>query len=305
MAEENVMTELRKAMMEAMLLRGFSERTKESYIQGVRGIAAHYHLSPDCLSDEQVRRYLIYLLEERHLAYSSVNLSLNAIRFLFREVLQRPRDQINLPGPRQPQRLPQILSRQEVGRILAAAEDLRHRTLLMTTYAAGLRVSELCHLRVQDIDSERMGIRVEQGKGAKDRYTLLSAHLLQQLRTYWRAYQPHAWLFVHRNGTDPLPVETVQKIYYRARDKAGIAKRGGIHSLRHAFATHLLEAGVDIHTIQRLMGHRSIHSTLRYFHLARAKLLGTRSPLDLLDQVPRAGENDDPVPESLGGEAAD
>lgn len=300
------MTTLRQAMKEAMLLRGFSERTKESYIQGVRGIAAYYRLSPDTLSDEQVRHYLVYLLDERKLAYSSANLALNAIRFLFREVLHRPRDQIALPGPRQPQRLPEILSREEVGRILEAATDLRHKTLLMTTYAAGLRVSELCHLRVQDIDSDRMGIRVEQGKGAKDRYTLLSPHLLEQLRRYWRSYQPEHWLFVHRNGTDPLPVETVQKIYYRARDKAGIRKRGGIHSLRHGFATHLLEAGVDIHSIQKLMGHRSIHSTLRYFHLAQVKLLGTRSPLDLLEQVPQAHEEmDEQIPVSLGGDCLD
>jgi site-specific recombinase XerD len=291
------MTKLRKAMMEAMLLRGFSERTKESYIQGVRGIAAYYDLSPDGLSDEQVRHYLVYLLDERNLTYSSANLALNAIRFLFREVLHRPRNEIHLPGPRQPQRLPEILSREEVGRILEAATDLRHKTVLMTTYAAGLRVSELCRLRVKDIDSDRMGIRVEQGKGAKDRYTLLSPHLLEQLRTYWRTYRPEDWMFVHRNGTDPLPVGTVQKIFYRTRDQAGIRKRGGVHSLRHAFATHLLEAGVDIHTIQKLMGHRSIGSTLRYFHLAQVKLLGTRSPLDLLAEVPQPDEQ---VPESLG-----
>jgi integrase/recombinase XerD len=296
------MTELRQAMLEAMLLRGFSERTQESYIQGVRGIAAYYRISPDLLSDEQVKGYLLYLLTERGLTHSSVNLALNAIRFLFREVLRRPRDRIDLPGPRQPQRLPEILSRQEVGRILEAATDLRHKTLLMSAYAAGLRVSELCHLRVKDIDSDRMGIRVEQGKGAKDRYTLLSPHLLGQLRLYWRAYRPDHWLFVHRNGADPLPVETVQKIFYRAKDKAGIGKRGGIHGLRHAFATHLLEAGVDIHTIQKLMGHRSIHSTLRYFHLAQVNLLGTRSPLDLLEQVPQPDEG---VPESLGGDCPD
>ncbi|MCP3882773.1 MAG: tyrosine-type recombinase/integrase [Sulfitobacter sp.] len=291
------MTKLRKAMMEAMLLRGFSERTQESYIKGVFGIAKYYRLSPDQLSDQQVRHYLVHLLRERKLAYSSCNVALNAIRFLFREVLLRPRNEIHLPGPRQPQRLPEILSREEVGRILEAATDLRHKTLLRTAYGAGLRVSEVCHLRVKDIDSDRMSIRVEQGKGAKDRYTLLSPHLLVQLRNYWRTYQPDDWMFVHRNGVDPLPVDTVQKIFYQARDKAGIRKRGGIHGLRHAFATHLLEAGVDIHTIQKLLGHRSIRSTLRYFHLAQVKLLGTRSPLDLLAQVPQPDEE---VPESLG-----
>jgi len=272
------MTKLRQTMMEAMLLRGFSERTKESYIQGVRGIAAYYHLSPDTLSDEQVRGYLIYLLDERKLAYSSANLALNAIRFLFREVLHRPRNEIDLPGPRQPQRLPEILSREQVGRILEAATDLRHKTLLMTTYAAGLRV--------KDIDSDRMSIRVEQGKGAKDRYTLLSPHLLAQLRLYWRVYRPRGGLFVQRNGVDPLPIDSAQKIFYRAKRKAKIRKRGGIHALRHAFATHLLEAGVDIHTLQKLLGHRSISTTMRYFHLAQTRLLGTRSPLDLLEETP-------------------
>jgi site-specific recombinase XerD len=280
------MTKLREAMKEAMLLRGFSERTKESYIQGVRGIAAYYHLSPDQISNEEVRDYLVYLLRERQLTYSSCNLALNAIRLLFREVLQRPAEAVYLPGPRQPQRLPEILSREEVGRILETATDLRHKTLLMTTYAAGLRVSELCHLRVKAIDSDRRGIRVEQGKEAKDRYTLLSPHLLAQLRLYWRVYRPLEWLFVQRNGVDPLRTDSAQKIFYRAKRKAKIRKRGGIHALRHAFATHLLEAGVDIHTIQKLLGHRSISTTMRYFHLAQVKLLGTRSPLDLLEETP-------------------
>ena len=148
------MTKLREAMEKAMVLRGFSERTHESYIHGVRGLAAYYHRSPDQITNEEVRDYLVYLLRERQLTYSSCNLALNAIRFLFREVLKRPPQEIYLPRPRQPQRLPEILSREEVGRIFEAAEDLRHKTLLMTTYSAGLRVSEVCHLRVQDIDSD-------------------------------------------------------------------------------------------------------------------------------------------------------
>lgn len=278
------MTKLREAMEKAMLLRGFSERTYESYIYGVRGLAAYYHRSPDQISNTEVREYLVYLLRERQLTYSTCNLALNAIRFLFREVLERPAKEIYLPGPRQPQRLPEILSREEVVRIFEAASDLRHKTLLMSTYAAGLRVSEVCHLRVKDIDSDRMSIRVEQGKGAKDRYTLLSPHLLPQLRRYWRVYRPETWLFVHRNGVDPLPKETAQKIFYQARDKAKIRKHCSIHGLRHGFATHLLEAGVDIHSIQKLLGHRSISTTMRYFHLAQTHMLGTRSPLDLLEE---------------------
>ena len=159
----------------------------------------------------------------------------------------------------------------------------KHRALLMTTYGAGLRVSELCQLKVSDIDSARMTIRVEQGKGAKDRYTLLSPRLLAELRRYWVLYRPNAWLFTRRDPAQPISEATVHRIYHGAKARAGITKTGGIHALRHAFATHLLEAGVDIHSIQRLMGHGHISSTLRYFHLARKHLAGTPSPLELLD----------------------
>jgi site-specific recombinase XerD len=152
----------------------------------------------------------------------------------------------------------------------------------MTAYGAGLRLNEICHLRVGDIDSDRMTIRVEQGKGAKDRYTLLSPRLLAELRRYWVAQRPKAWLFTARDPERPIYDHTVQRIFYAAKDRAGITKEGGIHALRHAFATHLLEAGVDVHTIQRLLGHGHISSTLRYFHLARRHLAGTPSPLELL-----------------------
>src|SRR6266705_428554 len=169
---------------------------------------------------------------------------------------------------------------------LSEAQDqsyLKHRAILMTTYGAGLRLNELCHLKLTDIDSARMTIRVEQGKGAKDRYTLLSPRLLVELRRYWIAYRPKQWLFTTRDGAHPVSDATVQKVFYAAKARAGIVKDCGIHGLRHAFATHLLEAGVDIHTIQRLMGHGHISSTLRYFHLARKHLANTPSPLELLE----------------------
>ena len=182
-----------------------------------------------------------------------------------------------------PAKLPQILSREEVARLIEQTTNLKHRTILMTTYAAGLRLSELCHLRVADIDSERMTIRVEQGKGAKDRYTLLSPRLLTELRRYWLAERPGRWLFAAgRTPDQPLNKKTAHLIYHAAKDRAGITKEGGIHALRHAFATHLLEAGVDVHTIQRLMGHDSLSTTARYFHLAQKHLSGTASPLELL-----------------------
>ena len=174
------------------------------------------------------------------------------------------------------------MSREEIERLFAVTTNLKHRVLLMATYSAGLRVSEVARLKVTDIDSQRMTIRVDQGKGAKDRYTLLSKRLLSELRRYWQAYRPREWLFPMRDGQHPIDPRSAQKIYYHAKDKAGIRKRCGIHGLRHAFATHLLEAGVDLHRIQRLLGHGHITTTMRYFHLAQRHLENTASPLDLL-----------------------
>ena len=184
-----------------------------------------------------------------------------------------------------PKRLPQILSRDEVTRLIEAAATLRGRTLLTTTYAAGLRVSEVCALQLTDIESaaDRMCLKVRQGKGAQDRYTLLSPRLLDALRRYWRDGRPRTWLFPNASGSAPIDVSTAQRIYCAARDAAGIAREGGIHTLRHAFATHLIEAGVGLHTVQRLLGHGHISTTMRYLHLARSHLTGTTSPLELID----------------------
>ena len=166
-------------------------------------------------------------------------------------------------------------------RLLTAPSHPRHRLLLTTIYAAGLRVSEAIALRVSDIDADRMTIRIEQGKGAKDRYVPLAARLLHDLRAYWKTTPPGHWLFANRQGTRPIDITAAQKIYTMAKLRAGIQKQGGIHALRHAFATHLLEAGTDLHTVQRLLGHRQISTTMRYFHLSQGRLVGTRSPLDL------------------------
>lgn len=188
-----------------------------------------------------------------------------------------------------PKRLPQILSREEVSRLLGAAGTLRARTLLTVTYAAGLRVSEACALQVADIESapDRMCLKVRQGKGNQDRYTLLSPRLLDTLRAYWRVGRPGRWLFPNPAGTGPIDLKTAQRIYCAARDAAGIRPEGGIHTLRHAFATHLLEAGVDLPTLQRLLGHGHIATTMRYLHLARSRVTGATSPLELLDPAPR------------------
>lgn len=227
----------------------------------------------------------MYLLDERKLAHSSVNIACSAFEFFYRVTMKRRETEFCLPRPKVPSKLPQILSREEVAALFEKTTNLKHRAFLMTTYAAGLRLSEACHLKVSDIDSDRMTIRVEQGKGAKDRYMPLSPRLLGELRRYWTAYRPALWLFPGtRDPQGPLLPKAAQRIFHAAMDRAGITKRCGIHGLRHAFATHCLEGGVDVHTIQRLLGHGSLGTTARYFHLAQKHLSGTASPLELLER---------------------
>jgi integrase/recombinase XerD len=277
------MTPLRTQMQADMAVRGLAPRTQHAYIAAVAAIARHYHQSPDLLSREQIERYLLHLIEERKLSWSTTNQAVCALRFLFHVTLQRPDLALTIPLRRTGSKQPEHLSRDEVGRILGAAHRLTDRILLMTTYAAGLRVAEVCALRLANIDSQRMMLRVECSKGAKDRYTLLSQPLLDMLRLYWLSERPTFWLFPRASDPDlPIDVCTAQRMFYRAKQRAGITKQGGIHSLRHAFATHLLEAGVDIHTIQRLLGHNQLSTTAHYFHFKAVELVRTASPLDLL-----------------------
>jgi integrase/recombinase XerD len=278
---------LRKQMEADMVVRGLAYRTRKSYLESVSGLAKFYGRSPAQISEPECESYLLHLLRERKLAHSSCNVVASALQFLYRVTLRRPEAQFKLPRPRVPQRLPQILSREEVVALFENAANLKHRAFLMTTYAAGLRLSEACHVKIGDIDSDRMTIRVEQGKGAKDRYTLLSPALLRELRRYWVVHRPPLWLFPRpRNAQMPMLPKSAHRIFHAAKHRAGIAKAGGIHALRHAFATHLLEAGPDVHTIQRLLGHGDLSTTARYFHLAQKNLSGAHAPFDLL-QPPR------------------
>lgn len=276
-------SELRTRMIDDMTLRGMATKTLDGYVRAVSGLAAHYHRSPDRISDREVQAYLLHLMRERKLSWSSCNVAVHGLRFFYHQTLGREKTTFHIPGPRKPSKLPEILSQEEVARLFAHTGLPRHRVLLMTAYAAGLRVGEVVRLRVQDIDSDRMTIRVEQGKGAQDRYTLLSPRLLEELRCYWRLERPSPWLFPTRNALQPMHYGTAERAYTAAKQRAGIAKAGNIHALRHAFATHLLEAGTDLHTIQRLLGHRHIRSTMRYLHLARRNITDRTSPLDLLD----------------------
>jgi integrase/recombinase XerD len=275
------MSELRTRMIRDMALRGFAPRTHKAYIAAIVRLAKHYRRSPDQITNEEVQAYLAHLLQERKLSWSTCSQAAHAFRFLYHVTLGHARAEFHVPAPKQPQKLPEILSREEVWRLLTVPPHARHRLLLATIYAAGLRVSEAIALKVSDIDADRMTIRVEQGKGGKDRYVPLAARLLQELRTYWTTAPPRIWLFANRQGTRPIDITVAQKIYTMAKLRAGIHKEGGIHALRHAFATHLLEAGIDLHTVQRLLGHRQIATTMRYFHLSQGRLVGTRSPLDL------------------------
>jgi site-specific recombinase XerD len=278
-------------MIDALVLHGKAARTQEAYVSAVAQLARHYRRSPDSLSGEQIEAYLLHLLRERKCSRSTVNQAGCAINFLFGKVLGRDGPPCSIPLPRGPQKLPEILSREEIGRLLAGALHLKARTLLACTYGLGLRVSELCALRPEHVDSaaDRMCVRVVQGKGAKDRYVPLAADLLETLRGYWRTVRPRLWLFPgYGDAAQPVDIKTAQRWYRRARAAAGISKAGGIHVLRHCYATHLLEAGVDLHSIAQWLGHRHVSTTSRYLHLARPDAPdGARSsPLALLSSLP-------------------
>ncbi len=275
------MSALRTRMIRDMALRGFSPRTHEAYIAAVVKLARYYHRAPDQLTSEEVQAYLAHLIQERKLSWSTCSQAAHAFRFLYHVTLGHPRTDFHVPAPRQPQKLPELLSREDVWRLLNACLHPRDRLLLATTYAAGLRVSEVVALKVSDLDADRMTVRITQGKGAKDRYVPLATRLLQDWRAYWQIAPPRVWLFANRHGTRPLDVTMAQKLYTRAKRRAGICKQGGIHALRHAYATHLLEAGKDLQAVQYQLGHRHLSTTMRYFHLTQGRLLATGSPFDL------------------------
>jgi integrase/recombinase XerD len=281
-------------MIMDMQLHRLAPGTQALYLREVASFATYYGRSPDQLTSDEIRAYLHHLLVERQLAWSTCNVTAAAIRFFYVETLGWPMAQLHLPPRTDRQRLPRVLSAEELHHLFRAARHPKHRALLMTTYAAGLRVSEVVRLQVTDIESERMCIRVNQGKGNKDRYTLLSTRLLTELRAYWKLFRPPRWVFPGRLLTEPMPSGTARKIYERARQRAQLPRGSSMHSLRHSFATHLLDAGVDPRTIQILLGHRALATTARYLQVSRQHLGTVRSPLDLLgfpeDVQPRAAE---------------
>lgn len=260
------MSPLRQKMINAMVLRGLAPKTQQSYLYWVGDFAKHYHCSPGQLDASHLEQYLLFLLKERHLAANTVRVSLNAIRFLFLQVLQRPRFKFNVAYPKRPLRIPELLTRDEVRQILLSCKNKKHHAMLSTCYGAGLRVSELVSLEVRNIDSACHVIHVKQGKGAQDREVPLGDTLLEELRSYWYEYRPHKLLFRGAVIDQALGISSVQKVFNRSKEQSGVDKHGGIHSLRHAYATHQLNAGMPIHCLQRAMGHKNIKTTMRYIH---------------------------------------
>lgn len=284
------MTPLRQRMTDAMLQRGFSFRTQESYVDAIYGMAKHYRRDPAEYTAQEVEAYLLHMVKERHLSYSTMNQAACAARFLYEKVLGHERELFRIPMAKVPAKQPELLARAEIARLFNACPHPVHRMLLQTMYATGLRVSEACALRVADIDSaaDRMCIRVVCGKGGKGRYTLLPISLLVLLRAYVRSYRPRDWLFCNGSGAHAINPLSAQRAYQAARHRARILKSGGPHTLRHCFATHLLEGGVDLFTIQKLLGHGHISTTGRYLHMISPQFRPPKNldPLDLLAGLP-------------------
>jgi site-specific recombinase XerD len=282
-------------MIEDMQVRNLSPDTQKSYVLQVAQFARHFCQSPDTLGPEDIRAYQLYLTNEKKLANGSITVAISALRFLYNTTLHRDWVLEDLiPMPKRSKKLPLILSPEEVLRFLESVKHIRHRTILTTCYAAGLRLSEAIHLKSTHIDSQRMVIRVEQGKGSKDRYVMLSPQLLNILRDWWRIERPHGWLFPGEAAGTHISKEAVQQACPAARRLAGITKPVTPHSLRHAFAVHLLENGTDLRTIQLLLGHRSLETTARYLRIAVHKVCSTTSPLDLLPRPQRTSEPSTP-----------
>jgi len=277
------MTALRERMIEDMRIRNLAPNTQTSYLQQVSLFARYFAKSPNVLGREEIRAYQVYLTEEKKLSPRSITIAVSALRFLYKVTLRREWNlEEIIPAPKQPQKLPVILSPEEVLEFLSCIRGHNHRTILTCCYAAGLRISEVVALEVSHIDSRRMMIRVQQGKGQKDRYVMLSPKLLEILREWWRRDRSQHWLFPGNIPGRHISTDAVEHACQEAHRLFRLAKPITPHSLRHAFAVHLLEQGTDVRTIQLLLGHRSLATTARYLRIATTKVCSTTSPLDLL-----------------------
>ena len=282
------MTPLRRRMLDDLSLRNLSPETQRNYVHYIANFAKYFNTSPENLGVESIREYQLHLIEERKLSPASVNCFTAAAQFLYTTTLELPWSRAHFPRQHVPGKLPVVLSPTEVAIFFSHIGVIKFRAALMTCYGAGLRISEVVHLRVEDIDSSRMLIHVRQGKGAKDRYTMLSPKLLELLRLYWRFQRPPEWLFPAIKPTKHIHVSTLQQVCREAAHLAGFSKRVTAHTLRHSFATHLLENGTDTRIIQSLLGHARIDTTAHYTAVTRKTVATTASPLDALPELSKA-----------------
>jgi integrase/recombinase XerD len=274
------MKTLLESMKQNMELKGFSVRTQSCYLGYVKQFAQHYRQSPANLGNPEVKDFLQYMIKEKQASSSGVNQAYSALKFLYETTLDHNWVMKKIPRVKKERKLPTVLDREEVQSLLSVIRNLKHRCILMITYSSGLRINETAHLKITDIDSKRMLVKVC-GKGAKERYTLLSQVTLETLRDYWKYYRPKEWLFPGNPSSKPISTSSIERIFKKAKHQAGITKVATPHTLRHSFATHLLEAGVDLHHVQLLLGHTSPKTTTIYLHVKRKDLARIVSPLDL------------------------
>jgi site-specific recombinase XerD len=273
-------------MLSDLELRNYSRKTKTEYIRCSANFAAHFRVSPEVMGEDQIRAFLLHLLRVRRASPSVLKMYVAALKFLYRTTLNRPQEVERIPYPKIPKALPDVLTQQEVMAIIEAVESPKYKAIIATAYAAGLRITEACGLRCRgDIDSTRMLIHVRSGKGAKDRYVMLSERLLVMLRDYWKQARPKGlYLFPGARPDQPITAASVYKVFKKVLNKTGITKHVNLHTLRHCFATHLLEAGTDIRVIQALLGHGSMRTTSRYTHVGGELVARTKSPFDSLEK---------------------
>jgi site-specific recombinase XerD len=272
----------RDRMDRDLQIRGYSLNTRKSYLGYVKDFVRYFMLPPDQLTPEHIHQYQLHLTKERKVAWGTFNQAVCALRFFYAVTMEKDWDIRHIPYQKTGRRLPEILSRDEVKRLFDVTANVKHRALLMTMYSGGLRPEEVTNLRATDIDSQRMMIRIEQGKGRKDRYVMLSKEVLAILRDYWKKCKPEGWLFPGQIPGQPLDRSSVQRIFKQAKQKAKITKPCTTYSMRHSFATHLLEDGTNIRVIQRLLGHKSLRTTEVYTHVAETYVSDTPSPIDRL-----------------------
>jgi integrase/recombinase XerD len=275
-----MMKELRDRMHVDLQLCGAKKRTQDIYLRELDNLVKYFHRSPEDLGEAELKDYLLHMIKERHISEGTFRVYVAGLKFLYRTTLKREWPVEKIKHPRAKMKLPVVLDLSEVECLFAVTKNLKHKAMLMITYSAGLRVSEAARLKITDIDSTRMTVRVVQGKGGKDRYSILSQMTLNHLREYWRKYRPAKWLFEGQKKDDHITPHTIQTIFYAAIKRAGITKPASVHTLRHSFATHLIEAGTSLHHVQLLLGHRSPTTTTVYLHVSRLNLAQVKSPLD-------------------------